>query len=483
MMDWRYPSSDRRAHGPDGRRILFVAGPPLRFKLRTATSVRSSCFPRKIKPFGSSEGSYKFSVSISSNYVFVQYCFNKRYLLYSQSQKHLTRNDIPDRTAIVTFKGKHAGLLSEAGRDTRFVYDAKWQADIACALPAQARDHYWRGGLHPFFEHLGPEGWLRGRQVRAGGTADQDDFGILLRFGADCIGAVGIRPTDGHVPHSDKQPHTVDEAATVPGRTLSGVQKKLLAYRDETGFHAAARFEDPATHIAKFNRADLPTLVQNETLSLELGRQVLGPDEITKAQVAQLTGFDGLALLVERFDRENGEALRLEDFAQILSKPRGREFDGKYDSSYEEAGQAIERHSARPRIDLARYFRLVVFNLVIGNADAHLKNFSLLERPEGLRLSPAYDLLNTIVYPNYDTTSALAIDGRKRDFESIDRTLVEKLGLDLGLPKPAVTQTLDRLGTHFKSAAALKLGNHVQPEDFRAQWAETITNNIGRILR
>lgn len=306
-------------------------------------------------------------------------------------------------------------------------------------------------------------------------------MGILLNYGADCIGAVGIRPPEAPLAEPAEEPHTIDEAAAVPGRTLSGVQKKLLAYHDGKGFHAAG-FKDPATHIAKFNRDDLPTLVFNEHLSLELGRQVLGKEEITKARIASLTGFPGTALLVERFDRKDGEQLRLEDFAQILGNPRGLEFDGKYDSSYEEAAQAIVRHSARARIDLARYFALVVFNLVIGNADAHLKNFSLLERPEGLRLSPAYDLLNTIVYPSYDRTSALAIVGKKRDFEAIDRKLVEGLGLYIGLPRPAVEQTLERLTKRFQDAAALKLGPNVQPDDFRASWSETIINNLQRIL-
>ena len=261
------------------------------------------------------------------------------------------------------------------------------------------------------------------------------------------------------------------------------MQKKLLAYHDGKGFHPAVRLEDPATHIAKFNRDDLPTLVQNECLSLELGRQVLGAGEITKAGIGQLAGLDGIALLVERFDRDEGEVFRLEDFAQILVKPRGREFDGKYDSSYEEAAEAIGLYSARGRIDLARYFALVVFNLVIGNADAHLKNFSLLERPEGLRLSPAYDLLNTIIYPAYDRISALAIAGRKRPFDEIDRALVETLGLDIGLPRTAVAQILERLAARFAGAAALKLAPNVQPDDFRACWSETIANNAERILK
>jgi serine/threonine-protein kinase HipA len=388
---------------------------------------------------------------------------------------------IPDRSAIVTFKGRPAGRLSELGRDTRFSYDEHWEEPIACALPTTTRDYYWRGGLLPFFEHLGPEGWLRGRQARAGGTADQDDFGLLLNYGADCIGAVGILPSDGALPKPPADHDLVAEAAAAPGRTLSGVQKKLLAFRDDTGFHPSIQLSEPATHIAKFNRDDLPTLVRNESLSLQLGREVLGEGEITKAQLATLRGIGGIALLVERFDRDGSERLRLEDFAQVLGKPRGREFDGKYDSSYEEAAQVVERFSARARIDLDRYFRLVVFNLVIGNADAHLKNFSLLERPEGLRLSPAYDLVNTLVYP-YDRQTALALGGQKRPFDSLDRPLIERLGTDIGLPRPAVVRALDQLAKAFAKAPALQLAAHVQPEDFRTEYRNVVTSHVQRIL-
>jgi hypothetical protein len=81
-----------------------------------------------------------------------------------------------------------------------------------------------RGGLLPFFQHLAPEGWLRGLQARAGGTADQDDFGLLLHYGADCIGAVGILPLgdEGPVPLTIPTP---PRSATAPRKTLSGVQK------------------------------------------------------------------------------------------------------------------------------------------------------------------------------------------------------------------------------------------------------------------
>lgn len=350
-------------------------------------------------------------------------------------------------------------------------------------MPAETRDHYHRNGLIPFFEHLGPEGWLRGRQARAGGTAAQDDFGLLLNYGADCIGAVGIVQAQS-APHTAlNEPNILEEAAALPGRTLSGVQKKLLAFRGENGFEPCIRSTDPATHIAKFNREDLPTLVQNENLSLELAREVLGASEVTKAKPGQIAGVEGLALLVERFDRVEGAKLRLEDFAQILGKPRGREFDGKYQSSYEEAASVITQHSALSRIDLARYFRLVVFNLVLGNADAHLKNFSLLESSGGgLRLSPAYDLINTLVYPIYDSSVALEIGGTKRPFDSLDRTLVEQFGLEIGLPKPEVTRALDALAKAFKGAKALVLANHVQPDDFRARYRDIVQDNSARIF-
>lgn len=366
--------------------------------------------------------------------------------------------------------------------DTRFLYHDDWHETIACALPIEKRDHYWKSGLIPFFEHLGPEGWLRGRQAKAGGTAEQDDFGLLLQYGSDCIGAVGILPVEEtRLKHPALQ-DTIEEAAALPGKTLSGVQKKLLAWRDDQGFRPCLEPGDPATHIAKFNRPDLPTLVQNEDLSLRLAREVLGQDRVTTAQVTTLREIEGIALLVQRFDRQGDHRLRLEDFAQILEKPRGREFDGKYHSSYEEAATAIARYSARAVIDLALYFELVTFNLVIGNADAHLKNFSLLERPEGLRLSPAYDLVNTLVYPDYERHTALTIGGHKRPFDSLNRAIVEQFGLDIGLRQGAVKLSLARLERHFARSRALTFADSVQPDDFRSRYLDVVRENAGRIF-
>jgi serine/threonine-protein kinase HipA len=402
-------------------------------------------------------------------------------LIYALCNVIFIRRGLVDRSAIITYKGKPAGLLREAGRGTHLAYNEGWTTDIACALPASTRDHVSRDGLLPFFQHLGPEGWLRGLQAKAGGAADHDDLGILIQYGADCIGAVGVLPPDGVAPVHHIQGSIADEAAVTASRTVSGVQRKLLAWRDGQSFRPSVEATDPATHIAKFNHNDEPTLVQNEALSLRLAREILGEGEITKAVTGVVVGLDGLALLVERFDRQDGARLRLEDFAQILSKPRGAEFGGKYDSSYEQAASVIAAHSARARIDLDRYFRLVVFNFVLGNADAHLKNFSLLERPEGLRLSPAYDLLNTLLYP-FSRETALEIGGKKREFDTLDRALVETFGQAIGLPKAAVGLALDKLAKAFAAPATLHFTSPVDESDFRARFKAGVEDNARRIF-
>jgi serine/threonine-protein kinase HipA len=329
------------------------------------------------------------------------------------------------RRAEILFKDKVAGILYETpAGGSLFAYAPGWTEAIACCLPIRNREVSWSHGLHPFFQHLGSEGWLRQKQARAGRIDEEDDLGLLLRYGADCIGAVGVRstvPVDDVLTSILADPAT--KAATGAGRTVSGVQKKLLAYK-RTGAYFPAETTGPASFIAKYNHEGQPTFVRNELLSLRLAQDVLGADQVTRFEQNSVTGIEGTALIVERFDRTPaGGKRRLEDFAQILAKPRGLDHKGKYDGSYEQVATAIQEHSALPRIDLQRFFERGVFSILIGNADAHLKNWSLLEEEGGgLRLAPVYDVLNTLIYGGaYDTRSALAIGGDKVQLDRIDR--------------------------------------------------------------
>ncbi|WP_462119732.1 HipA N-terminal domain-containing protein [Methylorubrum extorquens] len=136
---------------------------------------------------------------------------------------------MPARAATVLFKDQPAGSLVETpGGGTRFSYAEGWTTPIACQLSPQEREHTWQGGLHPFFQHLGPEGWLREKQARAGRVDQEDDFGLLLRYGRDCIGAVGVVPFEDDFgnPANTINGDVETEAATGGRRTVSGVQRK-----------------------------------------------------------------------------------------------------------------------------------------------------------------------------------------------------------------------------------------------------------------
>lgn len=387
------------------------------------------------------------------------------------------------RKGKVLFKDKPAGTLEEtASGGSRFTYGEDWKEPIACCFPVSQREHEWATGLHPFFQHIGTEGWLREEQARSAHIQQDDDLGLLLRYGADCIGAVGIKAVD-----KEDLP-VITEATVSPGRTVSGVQKKLLVVAGQNGQFLPAGADGPAPYIAKFNSAKVDSLVRNEALSLRWCVAVLGADDVTDFQVATVNnkGATEGALVVTRFDRTaQGEKLRLEDFAQILSKPRGAGYQGKYQAGYEDVARVIKDYSVRPQIDLLRFFRrLVVFSL-LGNCDGHLKNFSLLETPEGLRLSPLYDVLNSAIYPDYDRELALTIAGEKVQLDAVTPALLTDFGKSIGLSAPAIRQAIEHLrrkakGNAAKAIIAPPAGE--PPDGFVHSYAEIVSNACLRIL-
>jgi serine/threonine-protein kinase HipA len=385
------------------------------------------------------------------------------------------------RTAKVSFKDQIAGRLEEtAAGGTRFVYRQSWQEIIACCLPIARREHEWAVGVHPYFQHLTAEGWLRERQARVAHIAEEDDFGLLLRYGADCIGAVGILPNA-----EEASPAALPNQTTNPGRTISGVQRKLLVVRDERAdAYRPAGPTGPAPYIAKFNSQDLPTLVRNESLSLRWTAAVLGAEEVTQFRLGRVVELDEIALIVTRFDRTaDGHKLRAEDFAQILSKPRGQDYAGKYDASYEDVARVVREHSARPEIDLARLFRRLIVYVLVANGDAHLKNFMLLERPEGLRLSPAYDVVNVGVYEGIDQRFALALSGDLVRLEAITRQILISYGEAVGLSRAII----DRIFRELKARARQAEKHLPHPADegrdpFGVQFTEVVRNGCRRLL-
>lgn len=202
--------------------------------------------------------------------------------------------------------------------------------------------------------------------------------------------------------------------------SISGVQEKLSVVLDKNTLRLTHQGEQ-GTYILKPIPRDLKKVDQvpaNEHLTMQIAKQVYG---IRVAENAMIFFRDGSpAYITKRFDvKPDGTKWAKEDFATLAGKTKdnaGPNF--KYEYSYEELGLLFQKYVAAWKIEIEKYFVLVVFNYAFSNGDAHLKNFSLLESESGdYLMSPAYDLVNTRIHVD-DTDFALSRQLFLDDFQS-----------------------------------------------------------------
>lgn len=204
--------------------------------------------------------------------------------------------------------------------------------------------------------------------------------------------------------------------------SISGVQEKLSFILEKNQLRLTKEGE-PGTYILKPIPRDLKRIDQvpaNEHVTMQIAKQVYG---LNTAECAMIFFKDGShAYITKRFDvKDDGSKLGKEDFASLAGKTKdtaGPDF--KYEYSYEEIGLLIQKYVPAWRVEIEKYFSLVVFNFLFSNGDAHLKNFSLIESSAGdYLLSPAYDLINTKLHVD-DSDFALDKGLFADDFKSAE---------------------------------------------------------------
>lgn len=203
--------------------------------------------------------------------------------------------------------------------------------------------------------------------------------------------------------------------------SISGVQEKLSVVLDKNILRLTNEGEQ-GTYILKPIPRDLKKVDQlpaNEHLTMQLAKQVYG---INVAENAMIFFKDGSpAYITKRFDvkQQDGTKWGKEDFATLAGKTKDNAGpDFKYEYSYEDLGLLFKKYVAAWKIEIEKYFVLVVFNYAFSNGDAHLKNFSLLENKSGdYLMSPAYDLVNTRLHVD-DTDFALSKKLFTDDYQS-----------------------------------------------------------------
>ncbi len=191
---------------------------------------------------------------------------------------------------------------------------------------------------------------------------------------------------------------------------ISGVQEKL-SFVLEKKVLRLTKVGEQGTYILKPIPRDLRNVDQvpaNEHLTMQIARQVYGINTAENAMIFFKNGDP--AYITKRFDvRNDNTKWGKEDFASLAGKTKDNAGDNfRYEYSYEEIGLLVQKYVPSWKIEIEKFFAVVIFNYLFSNGDAHLKNFSLLENANGdYLLSPFYDLVNTRIHVN-DTDFALS---------------------------------------------------------------------------
>jgi serine/threonine-protein kinase HipA len=354
----------------------------------------------------------------------------------------------------VYYNDLYAGeLRQEPGGRCVFTYDASYlearHPAVAFTLPRQAAPYFCEQGLHPFFDNLVAEGWLRNAQARALKVDPGNRFALLLAFGRDCAGAVSIIDPAPAVEPTIEVNDPIVAAALRSRASLSGIQPKLLAVKEGHKYRAA-RGNETSTYIAKLPSGTLRDLVENEYLTTLACRILLPDDEIVDPEIETLEGMTQRALLVPRFDRlRSGAKRHFEEFNQLLGKRSG---DDKYDASYDDMATFILKTPGCTPVDAWKLYRRVLVCFLTGNTDAHLKNFAMFHTPDGLRLTPAYDLLAAALYPEYRELALAIGDAANLRLESLRPKHLVALSTSYGLDTQVLMEAVKTLDGRRKAA-------------------------------
>ena len=326
-------------------------------------------------------------------------------------------------------------LILDQHGDLGFAYDPDWLADdarrpISQSLPKRA-EPFNRRETRPFFAGLLPDETQRVAVARSLGISERNDFRLLEALGGDVAGALTLWP-EGEPPPSLSptaafHPLSDDEILAIldilprhpmlAGQdglrlSLAGAQQKLpvVVVGGRIGLPQPGQ---PTTHILKPPIERFTATTENEAFAMRLAAAV----KLHVAAVEPRCIAGRTFLLVERYDREPGNdsnvrRLHQEDFCQALGIAPENKYASEGGPGFRQCFELIRRACTTPAPAVLRLLDAAIFNVILGNADAHGKNFSLLYARQAVELAPLYDLLCTVAYPEVSAKFSMKIAKR-----------------------------------------------------------------------
>lgn len=347
--------------------------------------------------------------------------------------------------------GERAGTLWIENGGLRFRYDTHWlersgAVALSQSLPLQV-EPFDDQVCRPFFAGLLPEGELRRRIAQQCQLSQANDFGLLAAIGGDCAGAVSLTP-------EDQAPEPAEVEWLEPTQLITLLaelpQRPMLAQRDGLRLSLAGaqdklpvvvegqrlglpKGSTASTHILKPAIAAVDDSVTNEAFCMALARRM----KLRVADTQILMAADQRILLVRRYDRRRADdgawsRLHQEDFCQALGVPPDLKYQNEGGPDLQACFSLLRRATRPSAPEVIRLLDAVTFNALIGNHDAHAKNFSILYQQQRGVLAPPYDLLCTAVYPTLTDKMAMKV-GSKYRFNEVQMRHWEQLAKAAGL--------------------------------------------------
>lgn len=328
--------------------------------------------------------------------------------------------------------GQKAGILSE---DSLGRLEFQYEDDappLSVRMPVR-KTIYEPIYAEPFFDNLTPEGDALSLISKNFHISEENTFSILNQIGGDCAGAVSLYSDEPKI-YIDTPLKEIDHVLlskiidnlptnplltgmeNAPRLSLAGAQSKFAVYKAGDGKYYRSDDEHPTTHIIKITNKHFDGLLENELFCMTLAKKFFN-DAIN----VELKIVDGRKYLeIDRYDRKslNGKIERIhqEDFCQVLGYLSRKKYQSDGGPKLPQIYSAITQYSSQKATDGYKFIKLLIFNYLVGNTDAHAKNFSFihLDKNNKVILSPAYDLVSVDVYPRKIVSHdiAMTINGK-----------------------------------------------------------------------
>jgi len=278
------------------------------------------------------------------------------------------------------------------------------------------------------------------------------------------------------IPYSEDEMLKLGEQVIKSQTTVTGVQPKLSLELDKLSKKSEPqRFTIVGLwgkYILKPPTKEYRNLPELEDLTMHLA-SLAGIQTVPHSLIRLKSG--SLSYITKRIDRTGEKKIHMEDMCQLTE----RLTEHKYHGSYEQIGKAIIRYSENPGLDIINFYEQVLFSFLTGNADMHLKNFSLIDQPGlGYMLAPAYDMVaSVLVVEGDDEELALTLNGKKKKIRHKDLLEVSKrFGLDV--------KTQDNVFSKFKNVI-LQWQGFIElsflPQDMKQQYNDLILQRADQI--